>query len=158
MTKSRVAHVRISITKQYQMMVSSVTRVEFVKTKVIFKYHIKVVSNQVSSNSDHEIKSCSCSNSSTKMRKKWKSGKKFSGLQNGAIRGLQIGAGFRDYKSEQKGLQTGVALGISNWDKKITNRGRDFKSGEIDFKSGQGLHIGAEKIIFCNYAQNQPNY
>ena len=25
------------------------------------------------------------------------------GLQNGAIRGLQIGAGFRDYKSGQEG-------------------------------------------------------
>ena len=27
----------------------------------------------------------------------------------GAIRGLQIGAGFKDYKSGQKGLQIGVA-------------------------------------------------
>ena len=30
--------------------------------------------------------------------KKQKSRKTFSGLQDGAIRGLQIGAGFRDYK------------------------------------------------------------
>ena len=33
--------------------------------------------------------------------KKRKSAKKFYGLQNEAIRGLQIGAGFRDYKSVQ---------------------------------------------------------
>ena len=32
-----------------------------------------------------------------------------SGLQNGATRGLQIGVGFRDYKSGQEGLQTGIA-------------------------------------------------
>ena len=41
--------------------------------------------------------------------KKRKSGKIFSGLQNGTIRGLQIGAGFRDYKSGQEGLQIGAA-------------------------------------------------
>ena len=29
------------------------------------------------------------------------------------MRGLQIGSGFRDSKSGQKGLQTGTALGIS---------------------------------------------
>ena len=33
--------------------------------------------------------------------KKRKSWKKFSGLQNGGIRGLQIGAGFKDYRSAQ---------------------------------------------------------
>ena len=33
----------------------------------------------------------------------------FKGLQNGAIRRLQIGAGFRDYKSGQNGLQIGAA-------------------------------------------------
>ena len=49
------------------MMIPSVTRVEFIKTKIIFRYHTKGVSDQVSSNSDHEIKSYSCSNSSTKM-------------------------------------------------------------------------------------------
>ena len=63
--------------------------------------------------------------------------KKFSGLQSGAIRGLQIGAGFRDYKSKEKGLQIKAALGISNRSKKITNRGRYFKLGQRDFKSGQ---------------------
>ena len=48
---------------------SSVVRVKFIKTKVIFSYHTKGVSNQVSSNLDHEIKSYSCSNSSTKIGK-----------------------------------------------------------------------------------------
>ena len=54
-----------------------------------------------------------------KIRKKV--GKKLSGLQNGAIRELQIGAGFRDCKSGQEGLQIGAALGISNRGKKISN-------------------------------------
>ena len=53
--------------------------------------------------------------------KKTKKRKNFSGLQNGIIRGLQIGAGFWDYKSGQDGLQIGAPLGISN-------RGRDYKS------------------------------
>ena len=35
--------------------------------------------------------------------------RKQEGLQNGTIRGLQIGAGFRDYKSGQEGLQIGTA-------------------------------------------------
>ena len=79
------------------MMMSSVAKVKFIKTKVIFSYYTKGVSKHVSSNSDHEIKSYYiCSNSSTKMGKK-KRGKNFSGLQNGAIRESQIGAGFRDY-------------------------------------------------------------
>ena len=63
--KSRVIHVRISIPKQYQMMMSSVDRVKFIKIKVIFRYHTKGVSDQLSSYSDHRIKSYSCSNSNT---------------------------------------------------------------------------------------------
>ena len=59
------------------MMMSSVTRVKFIKTKVIFRSHTKVVSTQVSSNSDHEIKSYSCSNSNTKMGKNEKQEKLF---------------------------------------------------------------------------------
>ena len=76
-------------------------------------------------------------------RKKQKNGKNFFGLQNGAIRGLQIGAGFRDYKLGKVGLQKAAASGISNRGKKITNRGRDFKPDhEIsnrgrDYKSTQ---------------------
>ena len=60
---------------------------------------------------------------------KWeKSGKRktFSGLQNGTIRGLQIGAGFL-------GLQVGA--------RRITNRGT-FKY----FKSGQRLQIEGRGI------------
>ena len=44
------------------------------------------------------------------------------------MRVLQIGAGFRDYKSRQDGLQIGAALGISNRGKEISNRRRDYKS------------------------------
>ena len=51
------------------MMMLSVAKVKFIKTKVIFGYHAKGVSNQVLSNSDCEIKSYSCSNSSIKMGK-----------------------------------------------------------------------------------------
>ena len=59
--------------------------------------------------------------------KKRKSGKKISGLRSGEIRGSQIGAGFRDYKSGQEGLQTGTALGILNRSE-ISNWGKDYKS------------------------------
>ena len=55
------------------------------------------------------------------------SGKNFSASQNRAIRGLNIGAGFRDYKSRQQRLQIMEILGISNRDKKITNRRSDYK-------------------------------
>ena len=123
----------------------SVARVKFIKTKVIFRCHTKGVSNQVSSNSDHEIKSYSCSNSSTKMGKNEKEGKQFR-LQNRAIRGLQIWAGSRDYKSGQEGLKREEALGISdrgkkitNWSKEISNRGRDYKSGREGFQIEAGI-------------------
>ena len=69
--------------------------VKFIKTKVIFSYHNKGILNQVLSSSDHEIKSYLCSNSSAKMGKTENVGK-FSRLKNAAIRGLQIGTGFRD--------------------------------------------------------------
>ena len=59
------------------MMMSSVARVKFNTTKVTFRFHTKVVSNQVSSHSDHEIKSYSYSNFSTKMVKNEKAGKNF---------------------------------------------------------------------------------
>ena len=61
------------------------------------------------------------------------------------MRGLQIEAGFRDYKSGQEGLQIGAALGISNRGKKITNWGRDFKLGAKRFQIGaKRFQIGAE--------------
>ena len=46
-TKSKVIHVRISIPKQYQIMMSSMARVKFIKTKFIFRYHTKGIINQV---------------------------------------------------------------------------------------------------------------
>ena len=122
------------------MIISSVARVKFIKNKVIFRYHTKGVSNQASSNSVREIKSYSFSISSTKMG----SGTKFSGLQNGAIRGLQIGPDFRDHKSGKEGLKIGVALGISNRGENITNRGKEVSNRGRDYKSGQeGFQIGA---------------
>ena len=60
-------------------------------------------------------------------------------LHNGAIRGLHIGASFRNYRSRQEGVQIGIDLEISSWGKKITNRGWDFKLRQGDFKSGQRL-------------------
>ena len=142
---SKLIHVQISIPKQYQMMTSSVARVIFFKSKVIFSYNTEGVSNQVLSNSDHETKSYSCWNSHTKMGKSEKV-KKNSGLQNGTIRGVQIGASFRDCKSGEEGFQTEAALGISNRGKKITNWDRDFKSEQRDLKSGQRSQIRARKI------------
>ena len=76
--KSRVIHARISIPKHYRMIMSSVAKIKFIQIIVIFRYYTKGVSNQVSSNSDDEIKSFSCSNSSIKIEKKRKSGKRFS--------------------------------------------------------------------------------
>ena len=84
-TKSRVIHAQILIPKQYRMMMSSFAMIKFIKTIFSFRYHTKGVSNQVSSISHNKVKSYSCSRSTT----------------NGAIRGLQIGAGFRDYKLGQ---------------------------------------------------------
>ena len=84
---SQEFHVRMSVAKQYQMMMSSVARVKCLKTKVIFWYHTKGVPNHVSSYSDHEIKSYSCSNSSTKMGKNEK-----------------VGRNCLDYKAINKGL------------------------------------------------------
>ena len=66
------------------------------------------------------------------MGKKRKYEKIFSALQNGAIRGLQIGGALRGYKSGQERLEIGAVLGI-------LNRGRHFKSG-------QRLQIGARRI------------
>ena len=58
--------------------------------------------------------------------------------------GLQNGAGSRDHKQGQlQGFRIGakrlqIEAGISNWDS-------NYKSGKRDFKSGQGLQIGAER-------------
>ena len=60
---------------------SSVARIKFMKVMVSFKHRTKGVSKQVSSNADHEIKSYSCSNCSTKMGKKRKVGKNILGYK-----------------------------------------------------------------------------
>ena len=75
------------------MMMSSLARVKFIKTKVVFRYHTKGVSNQVSSNWDHEIKSYSCSNLSTKMRKNETMGKIFW-VTNRGKKGITNRGGF----------------------------------------------------------------
>ena len=45
----------------------------------------------------------------------------------------------RKLKIKAKGLQIGAAFEITNWGKKITNRGRDYKSGQKDCKSEQNI-------------------
>ena len=76
---------------------------------------------------------------------------KFSGLQNGAIKELQIGAGFRNYKSRQEELQIGQLFNFRVRAKKY-NLGQGFQirakrfqikaeitnRGKRNFKSGQG--------------------
>ena len=79
---------------------------------------------------------------------KTKKSEKFSGLHRGTIKRLQIGAGFRDYKLRQEGLQIWAALGISNRGKKITNESRNFKLGQEGFQIGAGK-IGVEQRS-CN--------
>ena len=89
-------------------MTSSVARVKFIKTKVIFSIcETKGISNQVLSNS--RIQKLFLFKFQYKNGSKRKSGKNFSGLQSGTIGLLQIGAGFRDYKSGQEGLQIRAA-------------------------------------------------
>ena len=51
------------------MIMPSVARVKFIKTKFIFGYDTKGVSNQVSSYLDNEIKSYSCSSFGTKVER-----------------------------------------------------------------------------------------
>ena len=87
---------------------SSVAKIKFIKTKIIFRYHIKGFSNKVSSNSDHQIKSYSCSNSSTKMGKMkkwekifWVTKRHNKGITNRGKRDYKRGS-FRDFKLGQK--------------------------------------------------------
>ena len=75
---------------------SSEAWVKFIKTKVSFRYHTKGVSNQVPSNSDNEIKSYSCSNSSTKMEKNGEVEKNFWVTKRGNK--VITNRGKRDYK------------------------------------------------------------
>ena len=79
-------------------MISSVARVTLSKTKFIFRYHRKGVSNQVSLNSDEKIKSYSRLNSITKMGKNEKVGKHFRGYK--LVLGI-TNQDKRDYKQRQ---------------------------------------------------------
>ena len=72
-------------------------------------------------------------------RKKTKKREKFSRLHNGTVRGLQIGAGFRDCKSGKEGLQMRAALGISNRGKEITSRGKEISNRGRDYKPVQNI-------------------
>ena len=133
-------------------MISSVAKVKLIKTKAIFRYDTKVVSNQVSSNSHHEIKSYSYSNSSTKIAKIEKWEKFFWVTKRGNKRITNRGK--RDYKQGQfkvfqigtKRLQTGA--GISNRDKEISNWGQRLQIGQEGFQVVAGLQIGAEQFSY----------
>ena len=107
-------------------------RVKFIKTNVIFKIIPKLSQTTLYDNRITKPKVIHAQIPVPKWGKiKWE---KFFWKQNGVIRGLQIGVGFRDYKSGQEKLQIGTAL-------RISNRGRDFKSSQRDFKSRQRLQI-----------------
>ena len=67
-----------------------------------------------------------------------------------AVRELQIGTGFRDYKSGQEGLQIGAALETSNRGKEITNRGKEISNRGRDYISEQeGFQFGARITNWC---------
>ena len=100
-TKSRVIHVRISVPKQYQMMMSSVARVKSIKTKVIFRYHTKHVSNQVSSTWNHKIGDSF---------KGFKSGKRITNWAGISNQTEEIPNRGRDYKWGQEGFQIGTGI------------------------------------------------
>ena len=113
---------------------SSVARVKFIKTKVIYQtkfHHIRITKSKV----------IHVQIPVPKWGKNEKSGRKFSGLQNGVIRRLQIGTGSR----EQIG-----ARGVAN-----TGSFRDSKSGQKDYKSGQEFQIGAKRFQFGARIINQ---
>ena len=140
------------------MIMSSVARVRFIKSKDIFRYHTKGVSNQASSKSDHKIKSYSCSISITKIGKNEKVEKIFlvtkrgnKGITNRArFQQLQIRArrstnmgNFRNFKSGQKDYKSGQGFKIPA---KRFQIGADITNWGRDYKSGQGLQIGAEQL------------
>ena len=141
-------------------MLPSLARVKFIKTKVIFRYHTKGVSNQVSSNWDHAIKSYSCSNVSTKMRKNETMGKIFwvtkwdnKGITNrGGIQRLEIEAKGITNRGSSNGFQIGakgfqIVAGT-------TNRGRDYKSAQnrvlkSNFMEIQPLKQWLKNVLFA---------
>ena len=98
-TKSRVIHVLISISKQYQIIISSLTWVSKQVSYSNIHNHIQITKSEVIHVQIPVLK--------------WEKTKKWvSGTQNGAIRVLVIGTGFMDYISGQEGVKIGAALGI----------------------------------------------
>ena len=115
----------VSIPKQQQMMTQPMASVKFIKAKVIFSYHTKGVSNQVLSNSDHEVKFFfQIPVPKWEKAKKWnnsfwvtKRGNKVM-TNLGRIYWLQIGA--KRLQIRAKIVQIGT--------RGISNRSRDYKS------------------------------
>ena len=131
---------------------SSEAWVKFIKTKVSFRYHTKGSQTKF-----HQIRITKSKVIHVQILvPKWKKTeklKKISGLQNEAIRGLQIGArgitnrgSFRDFKSGQKDYRSGQGFQIRP---EITNRGKRY------FQSEQGLQIGAEQFLFLLYFNDE---
>ena len=95
-------------------MMSSVARINFIKTKAGFSYHTKGISNQASSNPDRE------------KTKKWEKTFWVRKRDNNG-----------DYKLGQEASQIGKK--VTNWGKEISNRGeRNFRPGHV-LQIGAGI-------------------
>ena len=68
-------------------------------------------------------------------------------LQNGAIRGLQIGVGIWDYKSGQEVLQIGAVLVISDRGKRLQIEAEITNRGKRDFRLGQRAIEASYKLV-----------
>ena len=77
-------------------MMSSVAMVKFIKTKVIFRYHTNGIIKPSFSKFGSRNQKLFMFKFQFQNGKKRKSWIKFSGLQNGDIRGIQMGTGFED--------------------------------------------------------------
>ena len=125
-------YVGISTTKQCQMMTSLVARVKFIKIKIVLG-----IIPKASQTKFHQIWITKPKVIHVQVPvPRWENEKmkKISGLQNGASRGLITN------QSRFQGLQIGA--------RRNTNRDsfRDFKSGQKDYKLGQGFQIGAKRF------------
>ena len=48
-----------------------------------------------------------------------------------------------------EGIKIGAGSEITKWGKRITNQGRDYKTGKKDYKLRLGLQIGAGITNWC---------
>ena len=144
-TKSKVIHVRIAITKQYQMSMSSLARVKFIKTLNMIRKFLGIIP-KVPQTKFHQIRTTKSKVVLAQIPvikwKKQKNGRKSSWVTKRGNKWLQIGVGgianrgsFRDLISWQKGCKLEQGFQI---EAKISNQGKR------DFKSRHGLQIGAE--------------